>query len=113
MALIFALSAQPDVPQPFDLSAELLAIGAHLFLFGVLAVLVSRALAPQVARLGTRLALSWTFTVIYGVSDEVHQAFVPGRSATFFDVLVDAAGAAAALAALTLAARRWGQASDE
>ena len=39
----------------------------------------------------------WVFfgvvlAVLYGVSDEVHQYFVPGRSMAFSDVMVDSAG---------------------
>ncbi len=41
--------------------------------------------------------------VIYGLSDEFHQSFVPGRNADLLDVITDAAGAAAGL----WAARRF------
>jgi VanZ family protein len=33
------------------------------------------------------------FCVLYAVSDEVHQLFVPGRGAQVTDVLIDNAGA--------------------
>ena len=33
----------------------------------------------------------------YGVSDEWHQSFIPGRVASIWDVLFDAAGIAAAV----------------
>ena len=33
------------------------------------------------------------FAAIYGVTDEIHQAFVPTRSADPWDLLADAAGA--------------------
>lgn len=42
------------------------------------------------------IALS-TFCVLYAVSDEIHQYFVPGRSCQLQDVLVDSAGAITAI----------------
>ena len=37
--------------------------------------------------------LTIVFGTLYGVSDEVHQLFVPGRGAMVKDVLIDSAGA--------------------
>ena len=37
-------------------------------------------------------------SIAFGVSDEVHQSFVPGRTASFKDVMADAAGAGLAVA---------------
>lgn len=41
-----------------------------------------------------RALAAMVLATVYGVSDEVHQAFVPGRMASWQDVLADAAGAA-------------------
>ena len=35
--------------------------------------------------------------VLYAVTDEIHQGFVPGRNPQFTDLLIDAAGAATPL----------------
>jgi VanZ family protein len=113
MGLIFVLSSQSDVPGPLGLSAEVLAIAGHLFMFGVLAFLVFRALTPWVRGLGGRAVLAFAFTVLYGVSDEIHQSFVAGRDASPFDIAVDAIGAAVVLLATVTALRRWEQARDE
>ena len=47
---------------------------------------------------------------LYGISDEAHQAFVPGRYPDRFDVLADCVGAtlAVTLALAAAHARRWG-----
>lgn len=37
------------------------------------------------------------FSVLYAVSDEIHQLFVPGRACQLKDVLIDSAGALTAL----------------
>ncbi|MFH1572963.1 MAG: VanZ family protein, partial [Acidobacteriota bacterium] len=42
---------------------------------------------------------------LYGVIDEVHQYFVPGRHATAHDVAADAAGALLALLAIAYRSR--------
>jgi VanZ family protein len=57
-------------------------------------------------RRGWRVAVgTWLAVVAYGVSDELHQAFVPGRSADVADVLADAVGGAlGVLAALWMRA---------
>ena len=39
------------------------------------------------------------FTMLYAVSDEIHQSFTPGRSASYADFAVDLLGGAAGLAA--------------
>ena len=40
-----------------------------------------------------RAAAALGFTVLYAISDEIHQLFIDGRTARFTDVLIDAAGA--------------------
>jgi VanZ family protein len=69
------------------------------------AVLVARALGSGAGRpLGARGAvLATLLATAYGVTDEYHQSFVPGRIADPADVAKDLAGAAAA----SLVYRRW------
>ena len=73
----------------------------------VLAVLVIRAIAAgRWDRLSFgSFARAWAITAGYGITDEVHQWFVPGRFASVADWIADALGAAVALAAI--AAWRW------
>lgn len=113
MALIFVLSSQQHVPHAFGFSIDFLAVVGHLFLYGVLLLLVFRALVPLQGRLTARAALALAFSVLYGISDELHQSFVPGRDPALFDVMVDFVGASLVLAATVLVVRRWGQAHDE
>lgn len=37
-------------------------------------------------------ASAWIYGVLYAISDEIHQAFVPGRSCEIRDVFIDGAG---------------------
>ena len=51
-------------------------------------------------------AWAWTLTAAYGALDEVHQSFVPGRTADPLDALADAAGALIIALAVWLVGRR-------
>lgn len=67
----------------------------HLLGYALLAALFFRALKatrPAAAPLAL-WGLSVLFTALYGGLDEIHQAFVPTRSADFLDFLADTAGA--------------------
>lgn len=122
MVLIFLLSGQPAddsaalsgaglriieaVVDPLartvgggGLSAETLAAlhrpfrkAAHLLAYLTLGWLTARAThtADRVARPGL---VAWLIATGYAATDEVHQRFVPGRSAELTDVLLDATGA--------------------
>jgi VanZ family protein len=74
---------------------------SHVVEYGILAALWFRALhrgqrlAPAPSVLAALLG-----TVAWAVIDEIHQAFVPTRSGTVVDVLLDTMGAALTLALL-------------
>lgn len=105
MGLIFWFSSRP---RPFDLPdpwlQTLVAKLGHVIGYAGLSLLWWRALAAsRVEPQRRKLALAFLLSLLYGVSDEVHQAFVPGRIGNPADVLVDAAGAGLGLWLL----RRW------
>lgn len=95
MALIFVLSHQPKVNIPSAGQWDLLVKkGGHFIGYAFLWLLARRAgFAPWPAFL---------LAAAYGASDELHQRGIPGRNGQLADVLIDAAGA---LAAMVLAAR--------
>ena len=95
MGLIFFLSAQPDLPRPHVGWADrLFSSAAHALEYAVLAVLLAFALEGR----RRSLLVAFLVAVLYGISDEFHQSFVPGRTPDPWDVACDAAGALAALA---------------
>jgi VanZ family protein len=69
-------------------------VAAHVIEFGVLGALFFRALALQSTLTVPGLWLAVVAaTTAYGVTDEFHQAFVPGRYPSWLDIAYDAAGA--------------------
>ncbi len=109
MALIFFLSSIGDLgPAPAGTSDKFW----HFFAYGVLGALVLVALADgrPAGVTWRRAAAAVVFATLYGVSDEFHQSFVPGRTSDVMDVVADFVGATSAvmLAGLVIAARAWG-----
>ncbi len=88
MALIFALSAQPDLGTGWGTWDTILRKLAHMAEFGLLWLLWSRAFEFRRPWLAAAITLGWSAT------DEVHQLFVEGRHGTPVDVLIDAVGVA-------------------
>jgi VanZ family protein len=82
---------------------------SHPIEYGVGAALVCRALDGDRRRaLTVSTALTATLlTTAYGVTDEYHQSFVPGRTSDPLDVAKDLAGSAAA----SFVYRRWSMAA--
>jgi len=126
MAAIFYFSSRPDPlgfvgpPEPRSTLGRL----AHVLEYAGLALLLHRALAggrdgedgrdsrgategfldlrgalrgPGASSLRCLVACL-ALSLAYAASDELHQAWVPGREGTLYDVGLDFAGAAAALA---------------
>ena len=99
--LIFTASSFPNPPDAGgqDWKYEL----AHIFeyaVFGALAFWVLRELW-RVPLASVALA-AWAISVLYGISDEFHQSFVPNRDASWLDVGMDALGAALGVGASVL-----------
>jgi VanZ family protein len=96
MALIFFFSAQEAVGSDLP---EWTRVVAHFGQFALLGALWGWALAPALGR--AALPVAAVISLLYAISDEWHQSFVPGRDADPRDALVDAAGIATALALLS------------
>lgn len=107
-ALIFALSAQshplPFLPPVIWGHDKLL----HLAEYAVLGGLIARALRLGGRRPARVLVLALLAASLYGASDELHQKFVPDRTADPRDWAADTAGAALGAAAVTFLRRRGG-----
>lgn len=66
---------------------------AHFFIYLILGVLVINAMRRSNIILKRSAVTTLFICILYAISDEVHQTFIPGRSGEFSDVLIDTAGA--------------------
>ena len=104
MALIFAASSRSDTSAvPSAIPDKVM----HVAVYAVLGALILRAVAG-----GRRTNVTWSAVLVsilaatlYGIIDEWHQSFVPGRTPDARDVAADLAGASVGAIAGVLAAR--------
>ncbi len=76
---------------------------AHMSEYAVLALLAARAIQYGAIRLKWQaIAGGLLCSVAYAATDEFHQSFVPGRTASIHDVMIDGTGAFFALSLLAL-----------
>lgn len=101
--LIFYTSAQSRPPRSLETLVEVFGDAAvHAIEYGVLSVLCYRAFAYATGAWAAThaIGLAIVASTAYGITDEIHQAFVPLRDADPIDVVMDALGA-------TIAALLW------
>ena len=65
----------------------------HFFVYLVLGLLVMNALRRSGVYGYRSIVLALLICVLYAISDEVHQLFVPGRGGQVKDIIIDSAGA--------------------
>lgn len=102
--IIFLVSSIPDVQTPLgdDYSDKIL----HLLIYSPFGFLLTRAFLSGVgtgpgspspkagwvfSERGVSIAVAFC-ALLYGISDEYHQSFVPGRNVSPWDVLADTLG---------------------
>lgn len=93
MAAVFFLSHLPgnsfSLPKIVNLDKVL-----HGLLYTVLGLTALIALSPRFRQQRPVLASATVvlFCLVYGITDELHQSFVPGRSSDILDVVADTTG---------------------
>ena len=81
----------------------------HVSIFFVFGLLIYRALQPDNNRAAfswKRAAISVIAVIVYGVLDEFHQRFVPGRTPDVLDASADAIGGLISAAVLYVNSKR-------
>ena len=101
----------PSLPSPGSVLDELIRSGIHVVEYGILALLVHRAVQPRLHRHRNpgQLSVGWkpyllAFLVatLYAIFDEAHQGFIPNRQPSFLDFLADILGSLLALAGIAV-----------
>ncbi len=84
--LIFYLSSVPDLKTSLETFWDtILRKIAHMVEYGIFFLLLARAMKKP---------LIWPviLSILYAISDEFHQSFVPGRNMALLDVYFDSVG---------------------
>jgi len=107
MALIFVISSF-EVRVPGIEHIPLQDKGIHVAEYGVLGWLCAAASARtwRSASMWRSAVFAVLISVLWGLSDEIHQAFVPGRSSELADLLADLVGSIAGVTAWHLFSNR-------
>jgi VanZ family protein len=93
MALIFYMSSKPapNELRCIPIIAKLKVV--HIIEYGILYLLLWYAIIKTTTYNKLEaFALALTITVLYGLTDEFHQIFVAGRTASLMDVVADGVG---------------------
>ena len=107
LTIIFFLSSLPGKEIP-DVELPYFDKILHLLEYAVLGFLLMRGLKNSELKFSNTSLIIFAviFSVLYGLSDEFHQSFVPNRDASLLDVLFDCIGGAVGSIVYTLSLRR-------
>ena len=85
MLVIFALSAQSvQILPDFGWADYLVKKGGHMVGYALLALSFWYALEWR----SDRRWLAWLLAILYAITDELHQSYVPGRHPSIWDVVI-------------------------
>jgi len=85
MMIIFIFSSQPSYELPnFDWADTIIKKGAHVIGYTLLTLSYWYAFRMR----ENKGWLAWLLAVLYALTDEFHQSFVPGRHSSIWDVLI-------------------------
>lgn len=105
-------------PQRFEIVHMVLRKTGHFIGYATLSILLFRSWRGTFPRLSTRWCLQWATlafvcTALVASLDEFHQSFLPSRTGTFRDVVLDSTAALVAQIVIFVILRRWEHASKE
>ncbi|MBT5229136.1 MAG: VanZ family protein [Methylococcales bacterium] len=91
MLVIFWLSSQSSMPVPMPALFPGQDKLGHLIIYSILGLFVALAFCRDPKK-GMCLLLTFSIALLYGISDEWHQSFVPNRDMSGWDLVADALG---------------------
>lgn len=102
MTVIFLLSSRQRISVSEEYVVNFLIFKSlHIIEYAILFFLYVRGLRYPAGIAPWRYTAAFVLTVVYAISDEVHQTLVPTREGALRDVIIDAIGALLAWATLT------------
>ncbi|MBU1191454.1 MAG: VanZ family protein [Gammaproteobacteria bacterium] len=105
IAAIYHLSSQSDIN--FEISFAAKDKLFHMAAYGLLGVFILGIMRPNPTGYSyNQVALATLMATVYGITDEWHQSYVPGRSADPLDLVADFLGALLATWAVRAFMRR-------
>lgn len=105
MAMLFGFSSLSTLPSP---PGDLSFYDIHIAAYAGLGALAARATAKGTRHVSWRAVLAAILiSSLYGVSDEYHQRFVPGRSFDMLDMAADAIGSVVGASAIWVWSIIW------
>jgi len=85
MGLIFLFSSQPSNKLPnFNWADAIIKKSSHMIGYGLLAFTYWYGLGMD----KKKRWLAWVFVILYALTDEFHQSYVPGRHPSIWDVMI-------------------------
>lgn len=91
--MFFGSSFKPDDLEWFMTNLMLpLRKSAHFLEYLILGILSFVCAEDFKLSNGKRMAVCFVFCVLYALTDEFHQTFIPGRSGNLTDVMIDSMG---------------------
>jgi VanZ family protein len=95
--VIFYQSSRSQLPFPPGFSDQLVSMAGHFTEYAILSTLLWWGLGAILADQRKRVLVVLGVALLYAISDEWHQSFVPGRTPDVWDVVVDMIGATAGI----------------
>ena len=92
MLLIFLISSIPYIVQPGPLGSREAPIVEHVIEYSVLGFLLLGSFSSTKRTRKQIIFLAVSVAILYGISDEIHQLFVPGRYCDIIDVVANSLG---------------------
>lgn len=75
---------------------------AHMFSYFVLAILSFIMVYTHKENINLSIKYSFLISILYAISDEIHQLFIPGRSGMIQDVFIDGIGVVVGIIIITI-----------
>jgi len=91
--LIFYFSSLPEIPELIlKITKETFIL--HIIEYAILSILLLRAFinSKNIIFREKAIYLAIIITILYGITDEIHQHFVPGRTFSLFDIIANGIG---------------------